>query len=79
MTNRVDRLLARGYVERRPDPGDRRGVIVRLTPEGTAVVDAALDRLLASERELLAELGPDERDGLAALLRRLLRPFETER
>ncbi|WP_030528916.1 MarR family winged helix-turn-helix transcriptional regulator [Phycicoccus jejuensis] len=79
MTNRVDRLLARGYVERRPDPGDRRGVIVRLTPEGTAVVDAALDRLLASERELLAELGPDERDGLAALLRRLLRPFETAR
>ena len=34
MTNRVDRLAARGLVERYPDPDDRRGVIVRLTPEG---------------------------------------------
>ena len=32
MTNRVDRLAARGFVERYPDPDDRRGVIVRLTP-----------------------------------------------
>ena len=36
MTNRVDRLAARGLVERYPDPDDRRGVIVRLTPEGKA-------------------------------------------
>src|ERR671919_2244701 len=31
MTNRVDRLAARGFVERYPGPDDRRGVIVRLT------------------------------------------------
>src|SRR5512144_1590153 len=31
MTNRVDRLAARGLVERLPDPHDRRGVLVRLT------------------------------------------------
>ena len=40
MTNRVDRLVARGYVERNPDPDDRRGVLVRLTPEGKAAVAA---------------------------------------
>ena len=34
MTNRVDRLAARGLVERLPDPRDRRGVLVRLTPAG---------------------------------------------
>ena len=56
MTNRVDRLLARGFVERQPDPRDRRGVIVRLTPDGMRTVDAALDDLLTHERELLAEL-----------------------
>ncbi|MBM6402102.1 MarR family winged helix-turn-helix transcriptional regulator [Phycicoccus sonneratiae] len=77
MTNRVDRLAARGFVERHPDPGDRRGVLVRLTAEGVRVVDAALTRLLADERELLAELAPSERDDLAGLLRRLLRPFES--
>ena len=78
MTNRVDRLVARGWVEREPDPTDRRGVIVRLTPEGMAVVDSALSDLLAHEHELLAELGTGERDELAALLRGLLRPFERE-
>src|SRR5689334_20098722 len=31
MTNRVDRLTARGLVQRLPDPRDRRGVLVRLT------------------------------------------------
>ena len=78
MTNRVDRLVTRGYVEREPDPTDRRGVIVRLTPTGMEVVDAALSDLLAHEHELLAELGAVERNDLAALLRGLLRPFERE-
>ena len=77
MTNRVDRLAARGYVERRPDPTDRRGVIVRLTTSGMAVVDAALADLLAHEHDLLADLGADEREELSQLLRRLLRPFES--
>ena len=78
MTNRVDRLVARGWVEREPDPTDRRGVIVRLTPTGMAVVDAALSDLLSHEHDLLAELGSGERGDLAGLLRRLLRPFERE-
>ena len=78
MTNRVDRLAARGFVERRPDPHDRRGVIVRLTPTGMAVVDAALSDLLAHEHDLLAELGTGERDDLAGLLRQLLRHFERD-
>lgn len=76
MTNRVDRLLARGFVERQPAPRDRRGVIVRLTPAGMQAVDAALDDLLAHERDLLAELPTSQRDSLAGQLRILLTPFE---
>jgi len=76
MTNRVDRLVARGLVNRGPDPSDRRGVKVRLTTAGRAVVDAALADLLARERILLKQLPPPERDHLAELLRRLLSPFE---
>ena len=75
MTNRVDRLAARGYVERYPAPADRRGVIVRLTAEGRAAVDAAFEELLAAETELLADLSPRDRDRLAALLRVLLTPY----
>jgi DNA-binding MarR family transcriptional regulator len=75
MTNRVDRLAARGYVERYPDPADRRGVLVRLTREGKATVDAAFEALLEAEAALLAELSDRDRDRLATLLRNLLAPF----
>ena len=76
MTNRVDRLAARGLVARGPDPSDRRGVKVTLTPAGLALVDAALADLLERERVLLAQLPPSEQDDLSGLLRRLLSPFE---
>jgi DNA-binding MarR family transcriptional regulator len=75
MTNRVDRLAARGYVERSPDPADRRGVIVRLTREGKAAVDGAFEELLAAETALIADLPDRDRTRLAALLRSLLAPF----
>ena len=75
MTNRVDRLTARGLVERRPDPDDRRGVIVRLTSEGKATVDAAFEALVERERNLLADLPARDRKQLAGLLRTLLAPF----
>lgn len=76
MTNRVDRLVARGLVERLPDPHDRRGVLVRLTELGRATVDGALATLLEHEQALLTGLEPRDRQRLAALLRRLLLPLE---
>ncbi|MFT4287725.1 MarR family winged helix-turn-helix transcriptional regulator [Nocardioides sp.] len=75
MTNRVDRLAARGLVERYPDPEDRRGVLVRLTPEGKDAVDGAFTALLDAERAFLTSLSPKQQADLAALLRRLLVPF----
>jgi len=78
MTNRVDRLVARGLVERLPDPSDRRGVLVRLTSTGRTTVDGALEGLLAREHALLAGLGPAEQRQLAGLLRTLVVPFEGE-
>jgi DNA-binding MarR family transcriptional regulator len=75
MTNRVDRLAARGFVERSPDPDDRRGVIVRLTPEGKTAVDGAFTALLEAEQALLVDLSPRDQKKLAALLRTLLAPF----
>jgi DNA-binding MarR family transcriptional regulator len=78
MTNRIDRLSARGLVERYPDPDDRRGVIVRLTPEGRATVDEAFTTLLDAERALLDALPERDRARLAALLRSLLAPFQEQ-
>jgi DNA-binding MarR family transcriptional regulator len=75
MTNRIDRLSARGFVERYPDPDDRRGVIVRLTTEGKDAVDTAFTALLDAERTLLEDLPERDRTRLASLLRTLLAPF----
>ncbi len=76
MTNRVDRLEARGLVERRPAPADRRGVLVRLTAAGRSAVDAAMADLIEVEHTLLADLGPADRARLADLLRVLVAPFD---
>lgn len=76
MTNRIDRLAQAGLVRRRPDPEDRRGVLVSLTDDGRARVDAAFADLLRRERELLAGLGAEEQRALADLLRTLLTPFD---
>src|ERR671931_325075 len=41
MTNRLDRMEEAGLVRRRPDPADRRGVLVELTAQGRRVIDTA--------------------------------------
>jgi DNA-binding MarR family transcriptional regulator len=72
MTNRVDRLAARGLVERELHPDDKRGVLVRLTLTGRSAVDAALADLLDAEQRLLTGLAPSDQAQLAAALRELL-------
>lgn len=53
-TELVDRLGARGLVERRPDPHDRRRLVVALTPTGQRLADEAYR---AVDDELLPRLG----------------------
>jgi DNA-binding MarR family transcriptional regulator len=76
MTNRVDQLTKRGFVERGDDPRDRRGVLVTLTRAGKAAVDGAFESLLERERELLAHLPERDRDTLATLLKQLMAPLD---
>jgi DNA-binding MarR family transcriptional regulator len=76
VTSRIDRLERRGFVRRLDDPNDRRGVIIELTDEGLAVVDAAVAANSASDRQLLARLEPDELVQLEALLRKVLGGLE---
>ncbi|WP_168915170.1 MarR family winged helix-turn-helix transcriptional regulator [Microcella flavibacter] len=76
MTNRIDRLATRGLVERRTDPNDGRGIIVRMTAQGTERVDRAIDELVVAEARLLSGLGRAEQEKLAALLRTLGADFD---
>ena len=76
MTNRIDRLVERGLVQRRTDPNDGRGILVVMTPTGQSSVDAAISTLLVAESELLDKLAPADRERLAALLRKLSLDFD---
>ena len=60
MTNRIDRLEQAGLVRRRPDPQDKRGVLVTLTAAGQSRVDATLADLLEKEQALLAGLDREQ-------------------
>jgi DNA-binding MarR family transcriptional regulator len=72
ITKRLDRLGEAGLVERRPDPDDRRGALVRLTRKGHVVIDRALERHIADEERLLQPLSRADRRALDKSLRRLL-------
>lgn len=77
MTNRLDQLERAGLVRRLPDPDDRRGVLVELTPKGLRLHQEAIG--VQAEREaLLAEaLTQREKEQLNDLLRRVMLALES--
>ena len=72
MTNRLDRLEARGLVRRLPDPDDRRGLLVELRDEGRQLADRAVAVHVARDEQLMSGLTRRERDQLTRLGRKLL-------
>jgi len=64
----VDYLEERGYLERRPDPTDRRAVLVCLTERGWEQVRAALAIIAALEAEWTRALGRARMEQLRELL-----------
>ncbi|WP_069162014.1 MarR family winged helix-turn-helix transcriptional regulator [Nocardia altamirensis] len=71
ITNRIDRLVAKNWVERLPCPEDRRVIRVRLTPEGRKMIDDVLPKHMDNEQRILAALDLPAREQLAGLLRTL--------
>lgn len=68
----VDRLIARGLVQTRRDPGDRRRYLVSLTPDGVVLIDAAVEAAIEVTTETLEPLKPRERETLLRLLARIM-------
>jgi len=64
----VAALEGAGWVEREPEPGDRRRQTLRLTQPGSEVFSSATRLLHARIGDLLAGLPPHEADRLAHLL-----------
>ncbi len=68
----VDQLEALGYVERRPDPDDRRAKRIHRTARAKRASQAAIEAALTSEEELEQLLGQTRLGALRADLRRIV-------
>lgn len=79
MTSRLDKLEANGLIERRPDPSDRRGVLVALTPKGRKVIDAATRTRFQEAADSLPPLDDPDQELLAEFLRKWLNAVVPER
>lgn len=53
----VDTLVARGYLERRPDPDDRRRLTVALTPRGELAAAAGREAVERVDARLAEQVG----------------------
>ena len=71
MAELVAHLERHGYVERVPDPGDRRAKLVRATPRGREVYAIARDVVAEIEQEWTRRLGKAKMDHLRGLLEEL--------
>jgi DNA-binding MarR family transcriptional regulator len=76
MTNRLDKLEARGLVSREANPDDRRALEIRLTPKGRKLVDDVVGGHVQNEQAMLAGLSDREREQLTRMLRKLLAHLE---
>ncbi len=68
ITKRIDRLERAGLVRRTVADDDGRSRRISLTERGFALVDDLVERHVANEHRLVAELSEDERSRLALLL-----------
>jgi DNA-binding MarR family transcriptional regulator len=68
----VDELEELGYVERRPDPSDRRAKLITLTERGHACIAAGLATIEGIEQRIDGILGPRGHAQLRSLLSKLL-------
>jgi DNA-binding MarR family transcriptional regulator len=71
-------LERRGWVERRRNPSDGRGIRVSLTARGRAKIEHLFPRFNAEEASLASNLTKQQQEQLAAVLRKLLKAVEPD-
>lgn len=72
-TRVVDALERKDYVERQSDSTDARALSLRVTRSGRALYEKINRELIAQHAQLLEDLSPEIRSGVAEVIRRLAR------
>jgi MarR family transcriptional regulator for hemolysin len=71
LVRQIDRMQEAGWIERRPDPTDRRARRLFLTDKARPILGRIWDVASATQDQILAGLSPDEAEHLIDLLRRV--------
>src|SRR5512146_362830 len=71
VTGLLDSLERRGFVRRSPNPADRRGLLVEITPDGLVVLQELRTLIHRNEKAWLSVLSEAELRGYIALLHRI--------
>jgi DNA-binding MarR family transcriptional regulator len=74
----LDGMTAKGWVDRRPDPANRRYRTVRLTPAGERTARQVAEAVRQRHDRILAALTPDERSAVTVALGALARAMAEE-
>lgn len=72
MTARLDALAFAGYIARKPNPDDRRMVVIEMTSKGRRVIENATKTRFKEAKDSLPPLDATEMTTLTGLLRRWL-------
>ena len=72
LTATLDTLERQGWVQRLPNPEDRRSVLIEITDEGRSAADQMLPGIRQLERRALSVLNKTERRQLLGFLERIL-------
>ena len=71
VTSLLDTLERRGLVERRPDPADRRRLLVAITPTAQAMVRQYVPEVVTLQGAVMSGIGEEDRQQLIAVLTRI--------
>lgn len=67
----IDNLEKCGYVKRKPDPDDRRAVLIHLTPQGKTFIEDFFPKHLEKIKEEFNVLTESEKETLAEICKKL--------
>lgn len=76
VTSLLDTLERRGLVERRPAPGDRRRLLVAITPPAQQLVQQYVPQIVALQAALMKDIPEHKRQQAIAVLRQIHQAIE---
>ncbi len=77
VTGILDTLENNGWIERQPDPNDRRGLIIVLTESGRGKLDTILPKHYGRIAESMSVLSSEEQDTLRVLIQKFSKGLDS--